>query len=394
MARRSRLLPLPLLALAAAAGAAAQTHAPVGPQVNVAEPDLTGWSVCHSSTYASSGTSVAGVLEACTAPSLMLACRPVGSATFTLLAWAPRADVLFAAGTSATSSQFANGAEWYFSDSYSWGFADGGDAVTRNSCYVQSTNADRRMCVHTSSGALGGGYRCGATGLNSDASWERVVLGGSATVPTQSTTASATPTPSGTVTAGVSQLLSLSSGWTMWANAYAGTGATGNTGDGGPPTLATLSPRGVAVDPLTGDVCWGQTPQYVLRCVSSTTNAVYRTAGTGVAGVADSTNPLAATVASPYGLSFHPVTGDLWWVEYSFSVLRVLRRGGGGGVAGVKTMAGGANVAAFADGAADVARMSTPMDLAHHPMDGSIVIADYSNRRLRSYFVNASGALG
>jgi hypothetical protein len=106
----------------------------------------------------------------------MLACRQVGSDTFKLLAHAPREDVLFFTGTSNTAHD-ANGVGWYYSDSYSWGFAKQGDPLKRGSCDTESINPTQRLCWHTSNGNLSGGWRCGsATSLNGSATWERVVL--------------------------------------------------------------------------------------------------------------------------------------------------------------------------------------------------------------------------
>jgi hypothetical protein len=123
-----QLLPRLLLLTAAAR---AQTYAPLGPQADVPEAALIGWAVCHSSSFDSDGTPLADLLAACSAPALMLACRPVGSDTFSLLAWAPRADALWDAGATATGSRLSNGAQWYYSESWSWGFAGAGDVVDR-----------------------------------------------------------------------------------------------------------------------------------------------------------------------------------------------------------------------------------------------------------------------
>jgi hypothetical protein len=65
----------------------------------------------------------------------------------------------------------------YFSDNYSWGFAREGQAVARNSCDVESNDPSGRLCWHTSSGALFGGWRCGEqVSLNGSSDFERVVF--------------------------------------------------------------------------------------------------------------------------------------------------------------------------------------------------------------------------
>ncbi|MCC0008814.1 MAG: hypothetical protein H6876_11925, partial [Hyphomicrobiaceae bacterium] len=153
---------------------AAQSYAPVGPQTNVPVSTVTGggWTECFKQTFNGNGhTLVASVLSACSGTELMMACRLTGSSTLTLLAQASKSDVTVDTGTGNTTHN-ANGVEWYFNDNYSWGFANGGDTVTRNSCDTQSTNANLRMCIHTHDFGVGG-WRCGsATGLNNSPTYE------------------------------------------------------------------------------------------------------------------------------------------------------------------------------------------------------------------------------
>mgnify|MGYP007061239460 FL=1 len=117
---------------------------------------------------------VSTILAQCNRKKLLLACKPVANSVYTLAAMGLRADVLYNCGTASTCINVANGVGWYFSDDYSWGFVNGGDAVTRSSCDTESTNSAARLCWHT--GGSDGGYRCGSTmGLNSDSSWERAI---------------------------------------------------------------------------------------------------------------------------------------------------------------------------------------------------------------------------
>ena len=105
-----------------------------------------------------------------------MACRPVGATTFTLLAAAPSSDVLFFTDESSTP-HVANGAGWYYSDSFSWGFAREGDELNRYDCDVHTVNPADRLCWHSYSGQLDDGWRCGATtDLNFNSGWERVVF--------------------------------------------------------------------------------------------------------------------------------------------------------------------------------------------------------------------------
>ena len=148
----------------------------LGPQVNVAAAQLVGWTECYVDVYANNGTSVQSILQTCNKANLMLACRQKGSATFTLLAHAPRSEVTKDTMQSNTPT-VANGAGWYFSDGYSWGFARQGDPIQRTSCDTAAANPEQRLCWHTGGGAINGGWRCGTTtNLNGDGSWERVVL--------------------------------------------------------------------------------------------------------------------------------------------------------------------------------------------------------------------------
>lgn len=151
-------------------------YAPNGPQTNVPVATATaGWTQCYTGTYAENTPSVASVLAACNKSKLMLTCRPVGNTNFTLLAAAPRADVIFDTGTGNTPHN-ANGSGWYFNNSWSWGFALEGDPISRSSCDVDNTNPSFRLCWHTGSGNINWGYRCGSTtGLNGNAGWQREV---------------------------------------------------------------------------------------------------------------------------------------------------------------------------------------------------------------------------
>jgi len=152
-------------------------YEPVGPQVNTAISTVTagGWTQCFIEKY-NGGTALATVLNTnCTKADLMLACRQTNSQTLTVLAWAPRGDVTFDTGTGNTPHN-AQGTGWYYSSSYSWGFAKQGDALARNSCDTNNTNPQSRLCWHTGGNSLNGGWRCGSsTGLNGSTSWERII---------------------------------------------------------------------------------------------------------------------------------------------------------------------------------------------------------------------------
>ncbi|MGB5081774.1 MAG: hypothetical protein WBO23_13640 [Burkholderiales bacterium] len=155
-------------------------YRPVGPQTNVPQAlvNLGGWTTCHTELYSSNTTVLATILATCNKANLMLACLPVGTDTYAVLAQAPRADVTFATPSDATTVHVANGTAWYFNTNQSWGFARAGDAVARNSCDTGvATNPGERLCWHTGTGNLNAGWRCGATeSLNGSTAWQRVVL--------------------------------------------------------------------------------------------------------------------------------------------------------------------------------------------------------------------------
>ncbi len=140
---------------------------------------LTDWTVCHTDTYADSGTALNDILADCDGANLLLACRPVGSSLFTLAAWAKREDVLFDTGVNDTVVHNSNGVDWYFNDSWSWGFAPEGAGVNKNSCDYNDGilgQQESRLCWHTFDGDIDSGYRCGDNDLNDDNNWERVIL--------------------------------------------------------------------------------------------------------------------------------------------------------------------------------------------------------------------------
>jgi hypothetical protein len=134
-----------------------------GVQLNLSLSSIPiGWSLCYTGAYAASmaPSAVATILASCNQSKLLLGCSPVNSTILTVAAMGNRADVLYNCSTLQNCTNVANGVGWYYGDSWSWGFVQGGDVVVRNSCDVGSYNTSYRLCWHTQSG---GGYRCGAT---------------------------------------------------------------------------------------------------------------------------------------------------------------------------------------------------------------------------------------
>jgi hypothetical protein len=153
-----------------------------GVQQNVPAAQLGGWTQCFSDTYGDFGAPISvGIEVQCNKAKLLMACRPVGSQTFTLLAMAPRQDVLFDCGFQSNCSKLSNGVAWYFSNQMSWGFAPGGDMISRgifSNCDSSpgETHPDQRLCWVTNFDEMDWGFRCGANDLTGDTTWERVVF--------------------------------------------------------------------------------------------------------------------------------------------------------------------------------------------------------------------------
>ena len=154
-----------------------------GVATNVPIASLTGWTQCYLDNYGSSGALLSTIQTQCNKAKLLLGCRLTGSSTLNVAAWAPRADVLFDTGTTQTPHN-ANGVGWYYSGSYSWGFAPQGSVINRNSCDIVDSqtypgggavDGDKRICWHTSANALSTGWRCGKPDFLG-ATYERIVF--------------------------------------------------------------------------------------------------------------------------------------------------------------------------------------------------------------------------
>ncbi len=148
-----------------------------GVQQNLPVANLTGWTQCFIDFYDDYNTPMQTILTQCNKAKLLIACRPTGAQSLTLAAMGPRADVLYDCGQTQDCTKQSNGVGFYYSDNWSWGFAQGGDAVNRFSCDYDNgnqNNTNLRMCWHSGGGFINGGYRCGDNyPFGSD--WERIV---------------------------------------------------------------------------------------------------------------------------------------------------------------------------------------------------------------------------
>ncbi len=148
-----------------------------GPQHDLPIASLTGWTECWSGGYEANIPSLTTAIltNQCPGERLLLACKPNGADTLTLAAMGERVDVLFDTGMDQAGKHEANGVAWYFSASWSMGFARAGDEVNRFSCDVADVNPEDRLCWHTEEDAFTPGYRCGATNGIFDPGWTRVI---------------------------------------------------------------------------------------------------------------------------------------------------------------------------------------------------------------------------
>ena len=159
--------------LAAGSAFASPTYMPVGAQANVALATITsgGWTQCYASTFNTPiGGNGGNVLRVCNGDYLMMAGRETGSTNFLALAAALRLDTIIDTGQTSTTHT-ANGAEWWYSPDWSWGFTQAGDTVTNNVCDTSSSPLS--MCLHTF--RFLGGYRINdIQALNGSTAYEKV----------------------------------------------------------------------------------------------------------------------------------------------------------------------------------------------------------------------------
>ncbi len=145
-----------------------------GPQVNLPHDQLRGWEICWSGEYSQS-VSIAQAQGMCQGRYVMYACRPTGSAVWTLAAMGERDEVFVDRGNGNAALHTHNGVDWYQSASQSMGFVAAGTGVSRNSCDTANVAPQHRMCWHTSGGNITSGWRCGAS-TSIGGGWERAIL--------------------------------------------------------------------------------------------------------------------------------------------------------------------------------------------------------------------------
>ncbi len=141
----------------------------------VATAEAEGWTKCYQDTFSDSGQSLSYIFDVkCTKKFLLWGCRPGWRPDqWNVAAWGNRNILLVDVGSQQNpQSQVANGATFYYSSSYSYGFVKQGEFLSRNSCDTAQSYPETRMCVHTGGGSINGGYRCGT---DFDYGWTREV---------------------------------------------------------------------------------------------------------------------------------------------------------------------------------------------------------------------------
>ena len=165
----------------------------------------------------------------------------------------------------------------------------------------------------------------------------------------------------------------------------AGTGAAGDTGDGGPATRAQLSePIGVAVTP-DGGFLFADNGNNVVRKVSPE-GVITRVAGTGAAGDTGDGGPATrAELNGPFGVKVFPDGGFL----FSDNGNNVVRKVSAEGV--ITRVAGTGAAGDTGDGGpATSAQLNGPAGVAVTP-DGGFLFSDFGNNVVRK--VSAEGVI-
>ncbi|MDB6139001.1 MAG: hypothetical protein JWO94_2073, partial [Verrucomicrobiaceae bacterium] len=307
---------VPVVLTTTESSSALPSYYPSGVQLSVPVSTVTGggWTLAYSGLY-SVDLPVASILSSISSSTyVMLAARTTGSSTLQLLGAATRPDVLFDEGQTSNTHN-ANGIEWYYSATYSWGFAQGGDTVTRNQADTASVDGDKRLSWHT--GLSDGGYRAGSTtGLNSSNAYERLVYVSNGGLAFNNVTTGST-----TLT-----VLAIPTVVTVAATPVAQTSATLN---------CTVNGHGT---PTTVSFEWGTTAAYGSTATSSPASVTGSLTVPGSAGISSLTP---ATVYH-FRAKGSTAAGPVYGLDQAFTSAGTFTSGNGNAAAG--TTPGGASV--------------------------------------------------
>jgi len=168
--------------------------------------------------------------------------------------------------------------------------------------------------------------------------------------------------------------------------AFAGTGVSGYTGDGGPATAATLTNVGGLAFNAAGDLFISDSNNNVVRMVDYATGNISTVAGNGTWGNSgDGGAATSATFAYPYGLAVDSA-GHVFVVSQGYHVVRMFTVGGN-----IKTVAGTGSYGETGDGGlATSASLAGPFSLAVDAA-GNLYIGEDSSGRVRKVSPPAGG---
>ena len=145
--------------------------------------------------------------------------------------------------------------------------------------------------------------------------------------------------------------------------------------DGTGASASFYYPAGVAVIPSSGVIVVADRINYRIRLISPL-GVVTTLAGSGSAAFADGMGA-AASFNDPLGVAVIPSSGIIVVADYSNHRIRLISS------LGVVTTLAGSGSAAFADGTGASASFNYPFGVAVIPSSGVIVVADYNNHRIR-----------
>ena len=160
---------------------------------------------------------------------------------------------------------------------------------------------------------------------------------------------------------------------------FAGNGAAGYGGDGGPATDASLSsPLGLsffAFSNGSGEVLIADSANHRVRAVDNLTATIGTVVGTGIPGFSgDGGSPTAAQIAGPQGVAYDGADQQMFVADTGNNRVRMVAAGR------ISTFAGNGIAGSGGDGGSpDLASLSAPSALV-----GYWAIADTGNARIRS----------